>query len=265
MTTTRGNKQFRQFLCDCNGIGLNTQRIERLALASLAYYKGRKEQRTLDEFRDLRYLERSWYQSLARGIPDYSVYGDESYVADLWACWYVYSRRYIRLLSTIVDQIGPIQSVVDLGCGIGQATAALLDIFPGADVTGTNLPGLSQTVLARKLGERFGFKIVCDLTDVGSRDLVFASEYFEHFPAPVAHLQQVLTAVKPRVLIVANTFSSRSIGHFPLYDIDGLYFDGSATSRAFGNTLRSAGYKRLATGFWNNRPAVWTYDAKETP
>lgn len=144
--------------------------------------------------------------------------------------------------------------VLDLGCGNGYTTAALTQIAPQAQVRGTNVLDSVQGQFCQRMAADYGFSVHADVSAAGA---VFASEYFEHIEEPVAHLREVLTRVAPRKLIVANTFTSPAIGHFPTYRVDGAVLDGAGASRAFNATLKQAGYRQLKTALWNNRPAVW--------
>ncbi len=213
-------------------------------------------------------LERAWYASLSAGSPDYGIYDHQYYLAELWACWMIYSRKYIAALdkpvingASIKEDLGLVHSVVDLGCGTGLTTRALRAEFPVAAVCGTNVEGTPQMRIARTLGEDNNFSVAGDLLELrDDADLVFASEYFEHHQAPVAHLREVLDATSPRALIIANSFGSRAIGHFLEYDVDGKMVNGAAASRAFGAELRKRGYKKIETSLWNGRPAYWKKD-----
>jgi hypothetical protein len=78
--------------------------------------------------------------------------------------------------------------VADLGCRMG-ITPCPQEMFPQAEVTGTNLAGTTQTAIALRLGRQFGFQVRETVQQIPAPvDLVFASEYFEHIPAPIDHL-----------------------------------------------------------------------------
>lgn len=158
----------------------------------------------------------------------------------------------------MVDVMKPADVVVDLGCGFGYTTAALKESFPEACVVGTNIRDTLQWKVARKVGLEKGFTVGSSPKDVGKRaDLVFASEYFEHFQKPIEHLEDVLHRLEPRSMVIANSFGSRSVGHFDEYLHEGSTISNKAVGRSFNRYLRSKGYRLMETGFWNGRPAVW--------
>jgi hypothetical protein len=199
-----------------------------------------------------------WYAT-----GNYDVYDDDRYLADTFSCWIIYSRQYLRMLLTL--PLPGVHTVADVGCGIGFSTVGLGSVFPDATIYGTNLPNTTQTRIAQRLGNNYDFDIYPALQEA---DLVFASEYFEHFPEPLEELATVLRH-RPRYLVVASTYTQPSIGHFDHYRCDGKDLAGRQTGRAFNKAMRGHGYRRLTTGFWNNRPAVWedlmdTADLKDT-
>ena len=208
-------------------------------------------------------LQKRWKASLKQKQPDFSVYDDPYYVCELWLCWVRYSRRYLRDIGkdtslfsrSIVSDIRA-NSVLDLGCGFGYTTAVLKEIFPHASVTGTELLTSTQAKLAQKLGKKKNFKIVAGFSR-RKADLVFASEYFEHFERPVEHLEEVIQRVKPTYWLIANSFGTDAIGHFQTYHHKDELYDARAISRLFSQTMKSYGYERVKTKCWNNRPAYW--------
>lgn len=215
--------------------------------------------------RDADIVEARWYDSLARGTPDYSVYDDPFYISELWSCWVVYSRKSLLALKSpkstnfgsVIERIGTIFSVADLGCGMGYTTAGLVELFPGARVFGTNLPNTFQFKAAREEGARRGFEMYSDTAFVGKVDLIFASEYFEHIQDPLFHLDKVVAECSPRVLVLANSFGPRAIGHFSTFYSGGKAIPNKQMGRVFGKRLKDHGYKKLETNIWNNKPSVW--------
>ena len=250
-------------ILEANGVQ-NGRDLALIARQTLLHLANPKKQRAVSQ--TLEALQLRWYDALKAGPPDYAVYGEPEYLAELWACWSFYSRSYVLEFKKpkalppygIAGRLQAGAKIVDLGCGIGITTAALVELFPQSVVFGTNLPDTVQTKIATSLGGVYGFRMVADSSAIkGPTDLVFASEYFEHFEAPIDHLREVLRDLQPKRLIVANAFTAKSTGHFDLYRVEGELVDGRTTSRAFGKELRAAGYKKLATNLWNNRPAVW--------
>jgi SAM-dependent methyltransferase len=211
-------------------------------------------------------LMRRWYSSLASGQPDYGVYGSPLYLAELWACWSIYSRKYLLSLHPprnlppvgIARLMHPVTRIVDLGCGCGYTAAGFRELFPDAQVVGTNISGSVQYRVACEMASSHGFSMVPNVSSaVGSTTLVFASEYFEHILTPIAHLREVVSLLRPRFMLIANAFGTTAIGHFREYIVGGVRVDGKKVQRIFNAELRRLGYKKVKTKLWNNRPALW--------
>lgn len=254
-----------QFLRECSESGVSDiETIRRIALQTIAHLRGSPEQRNITEAEQQ--LQMRWYASLQGQEPDWSVYATDYYLAEMWACWTVYSRKYLIEIQKpgslpprgVYSDLQPVHHIVDLGCGIGFTSAALKQMFPRARVTATNLGDTAQAVIARRLGERFGFTVVRTVQEIRfDADLVFASEYFEHIPSPVEHLNEIVAALKPRTFLIANSFGTRAIGHFDAYQVDGRRLGSELLSKRFNNSLRSHGYTKVKTRLWNGRPAYW--------
>jgi SAM-dependent methyltransferase len=213
-----------------------------------------------------------WYNALEKGEPDYSIYDDEFYFTDLWACWVIYSRQYLMDIRrpnslsagvSVLDRLVDVKSVVDLGCGIGYSTALLKQIFPHAAVYGTNITGTKQYDFCKMMASIYDFKIgPPDLDFNEDLDLVFASEYFEHiFDAPDS-IRVFLEAEQPKFLLIANSFNTQSVGHFRTYKMtdhlgDVKFVQQSRISRKFNDIVRSCGYRKEKTKLWNQKPMLW--------
>lgn len=263
--------QFENYLSMCAEIGADSDLIRRTAVATAAHNKGKII--NPDDFALVKSLENQWYAAINRGSPDWTVYDGDQYLAEVWFCWATYSRKYLKMITdavavngrTVREDIGRINVAVDLGCGAGYTAAALSNMFPRARVFGTNLRGTKQWKIANMLGSIYGFNLIDDIADTGtsSIDLVFASEYFEHFEKPIEHLKHALKS-NPKHLLIANTFGSPSIGHFKTYRVTSSGFlqiksavSGSAVSKRFNSHLKYAGYRMEKTKLWNNRPMYW--------
>src|SRR4051812_21714531 len=91
--TTAGLSSFIDLCASCIP-ELDTSLARTLAMSAVRYYRGNADERA--NLRAFQELEQRWYSSLNTGQPDYGVYADPYMVSDLWACWIVYSRQYLR-------------------------------------------------------------------------------------------------------------------------------------------------------------------------
>ena len=217
-----------------------------------------------------------WALSVRDGEPEYELYNNDLYMNEAFNCWKLYSRRYLLLLrkyltrSDCMIKADKVKSVLDLGCGCGYTTVGLSSIFPNATITGTNLSGTLQYKIAEDVCRDFPNCIICDEShnaDIApAPDLVFASEFFEHLTEPLVLLDDLITKYHPKYFVFANTFTKMSLGHFDTYYHYGCEFPGKTMSRMFGNALRAAGYVKVQTKFFNNRPSIYVLpDAKSKP
>lgn len=247
---------------------LDVDALFQRAQAATRYYRSGSSDRVL--LRAQQSLEARWYDSLTHGEPDYSVYDDEFFISDLWACWVVYSRNHLRALCsphvlrrngrTLRQLFTPrVQTIGDLGCGFGYTTAGLKELFPRADVYGTNLQGTLQFEIAAQIGKNEQFGVSEHARP--ATDLILASEFFEHLESPIDYLEQIISTAKPKVFILANSFRAVSIGHFPHYKHQDALIANTRISRLFNKMLRTNGYVMLRTRFWNNRPTIWYHNS----
>lgn len=242
-------------------VGIQPEKFFQLTEQALQYYRQTIEGRSA--FRPQQEIENRWYASLAAGKPDYSIYADPYMLVEVWACWVLYSRGYIRQLDapgktqfgSLRAALGQINSIGDLGCGCAYTTAAWKESYPFASVFGTQYPSSAQFRIATKMGQDHGFKIIERMDR--HVDLLFASEYFEHWESPVEHLREVVQASTPKAMIIANAFGAKSVGHFDVYLDGGKPFLPKEISKKFNDQLREFGFEALKTKFWNNRPSVW--------
>lgn len=218
-----------------------------------------------------------WYDHLDAGNLDkaYEVYNHDYYVSDIWNCWQLYSRRYLRNIrdnrilnknvNTFLELTQDAKVVVDLGCGLGQSTAALTQLYPYAIVFATNLRNTKQwKYLDAYMTKRYGFYLKEDVDKINYQaDIIFASEYFEHFERPTEHMKYVFNHIKPRYLVLANAFNTWSIGHFRMYYHGHQKIHESKISDVFNNYLKGLGYEKIKTDYFNDRPTVW--ELKEEP
>ena len=139
----------------------------------------------------------------------------------------------------------------------------MTQLFPEAKVVGTNVPNSDQTKIAKLIADPYDtgenyFEMVASPNYIEKPvDFVFASEYFEHFDRPIEHLFEVLEELNPSNLLLANTFTSPSIGHFDIYKHKSAEHSGREISRMFNKALKDQGYEKIKTTLWNNRPTYW--------
>jgi len=257
-------KDLLEFIDFCSPyISIDKNKLYSYIVETTKYYKGNDLER--NKLRELQDLEIKWYKSLKNNNPDYSVYGSDYFLGEVWACWIIYSRKYLLSLKSekslinksIIADIGLIKSIIDLGCGIGYTTAGLKELFPKAKVYGTNIEDSYQWKVASELGKKYKFSLLPDAFQNKSIDLIFASEYFEHIENAVEHVADIINNCHPKILIIANSFGTESVGHFIKYKYMDGWYDGKATSRMFNNILRKMGYEKIDTKLWNNKPAYW--------
>ena len=112
--------------------------------------------------------------------------------------------------------------------------------------------------VAEQLGIEYGFTMRDDLFECEA-DVVFASEYFEHFLDPITHLREMVRMMKPKIIITANAFGQRAIGHFVDYTIGSLTYEGNQMNKVFTFAMNRLGYTRIKTNMWNQRPTLWAF------
>lgn len=217
-----------------------------------------------ESFKNIQFLFDKWYKSLENGQPDYTVYLDPYYFCEVWLCWVRYSRRTLKeILSkrslfgkSIFDDIEEVSHIIDLGCGFGYTTASLKEIFKYSRVLGTNVEDSMQYKIAEKLSKEYNFEMSPTYKNQKT-DLIFASEYFEHFERPIEHLIDVLINTEPKYLIIANSFGPKAIGHFNSYKHLHSTLTPKQTSKIFTETLKQFDYDKIETKCWNNRPTYF--------
>ncbi len=211
-----------------------------------------------------------WYTSLNKGQPDYTVYNDPYYVVETWISWAKYSSKYLWQVATkkalpddrtvlqMLHEKG-IQSVLDMGCGIGYTTSYLCDLFPQSTVIGTNLQDTKDWHFCEYMQKDNNFLLYNETDNPSCMiDLIVAFEFFEHLERPLEYIQKILE-LKPKYLLIANSFNTYALGHFVEYrDRNHLLpIPQAQISRKFNATLRQQGYEKVETSFWNSRPSLW--------
>lgn len=208
-------------------------------------------------------LTNEWYKNLKENNMKkaLSVYNDDYYFIDIFDCFRTYSRKYLRSVLKL-KEFKDVKSFIDLGCGLSYSTVALRQMFPKAKGYATNLKATKQWKFCKIMAEKYDFVLIETVNEVKHDiDLVFASEYFEHIINPINHLKDIIEKTNPKYLIIANSFNTKSIGHFQQYH----YQEGDAfwsihesdMSKMFNRFLKSNGYEKIKTDIWNDKPTIW--------
>lgn len=255
-----------EFLQDYSSLfGVNIESSNQMIKDVFRYYKQHDIESISSE------LEKKWYESLERNSPYYSVYEDKNYYVDVWCCFAMYSRNYIKSLQrkgtlkdryNLEESISDVinknsKSVIDLGCGLGYSAAGLKEIFPNQEIFGFNIKGSDQYKFNEFVGNKYHFKMVDDYSKVGNIDTIFASEYFEHFERPIEHLEDIVKNLQPKYLLIANSFNTNSIGHFHEYKNNNEIIHESKISRRWNKELENMGYKKLHSKIFNSKPSLF--------
>lgn len=207
-------------------------------------------------------LSAKWYDDLenkdTRNI--YEVYNHDYYFIDIFNCFVSYSRDYVKriLKSSHFGELKDPKVIVDIGCGISYSTSLLKQLFPEAKVYAINLRDTKQWKLCEVMAERMDFNLIESINEVEEPvDILFASEYFEHIYNPIEHVDNIIDTLKPKHMIIANSFNTWGMGHFTQYDVYGTIVSEEKISKMFNLHLKSRQYDNIKCGIWNNKPLIW--------
>ena len=90
------------------------------------------------------------------------------------------------------------------------------------------------------------FELVGSIEEINEPvDLVFASEFYEHLYEPLDHVKSVIDRLKPKYMVIANSFNVWAIGHFLNYKHGDRIIDQSKMGKIFNEYLRSQGYDNI--------------------
>ena len=193
-----------------------------------------------------------WEHSLTLNEPAYYLYDEKFFLVASFICWKKYSKNYIKHLYDNEETnklISDCSNIVDLGNGLGYSTQYLTNLF-GDKFSAIQLPNTEQY----KYNEMLKIKLV-DLSNCDA-DGFIAFDFMEHILEPIKYLDEMLLK-KPKLLIFANSFNTRAVGHFREYKVNDVMISEKKIGRHFNNHLRAKGYEKLKLKFWNDRPAVW--------
>ena len=132
-----------------------------------------------------------------------------------------------RSLRSLLAPIGPVRTVLEVGCGEGYVTAMLASALPEARLLATDVsPEIVEIARRQQPGIEFEVCSIYDVAALGTWDLVVACEVFEHLDDPQRALDAMAAAARGHVLV--------SVPREPLWRI--LNVARGSYWQALGNT-----------------------------
>jgi len=112
-------------------------------------------------------------------------------------------QGFLSDLDELLEQAGPVRSVLEVGCGEGHITARLAERYGRENVLGTDIsPEILDIARREHPGLRFEVGSVHDLGADGKRwDLIVACEVFEHLDEPARALRALASATGRALLL----------------------------------------------------------------
>lgn len=257
LLTVKFNELLDDYIKRCWRVdsSIEVKHLSYTAVQTIKHLRASKEKRLGTSQSEL--LMNRWYASLKfdHNMPDYSVYTEQEYLAELLACFVCYSRKHIKNMQTVMPEP---RTVLDLGAGLGYTTAAFAQLYPNAACYYSDLKDSFQARFAELLADEYKFHALYTLETLPPTvDVMFASEYFEHFEEPVEHLLKIISYCQPRHFFIANSFTAKAVGHFDCYFHHAYPVLPRNIGRVFSRVMQKLGYVQLKTNFWNNRPQYW--------
>jgi len=160
-----------------------------------------------------------------------------------------------------------IRSIVDVGAGIGLSTMLLAELFPSAKVYYNNItPSLQAEFFEahkdyhapnNKESSRIQSVTEKEMMQYGPFDMLFASEYFEHFEEPMKQTEFLLNQVGFKHLVINNSFNVKAYGHFNEFKYNEiLTMQPKQMSKLWLRSIR-AFYDEMEVKCWNGRPKIF--------
>ena len=122
----------------------------------------------------------------------------------------VYSKRLLECLGAVRRHAGQPREILDVGCGLGLATAAMASMFPRAEIYGLDIYPEAVLDSAKHLmpsSPRINFtsgSIEDAPFESGRFDLITAFDVLEHVPRPDLALQEIERLVTSTGTVVAS-------------------------------------------------------------
>jgi SAM-dependent methyltransferase len=237
-----GRRRLRPVLCDA--LGITEQRRQRLWEEDrVAWQRWWSEATVAEQAAYLPEYQSGWY-----GVVALECFSDHSAGA---------TRRFAGWF----NDAGLDGRVLDVGAGIGATTRLFAELTGATTIGHAYGQGAQLEVMRRLLDDAPGTSIVVNPDEVAAvADVrpyaVLAYELVEHLREPLTFIR-ALTDLDVRVLSCANSFVD-DFGHWSSYLCDGDEVPRDRMAKRFGAEMRALGWSPVKTGFWNNRPQVWT-------
>lgn len=144
-------------------------------------------------------------------------------------------------------ELPPDAAILDVGCGTGEISSRLAEVFPGATVVGVDVLDVHIAyatarfaALAPRLSFRTGNAYALDAADA-SFDMVVCRHMLQSVPYPERIVTEALRVLKPggRLHLLAEDYAMMHF-HPTTYDTDAFFHDGVvAMGEKTGVDLRS--------------------------
>jgi len=200
----------------------------------------------------------TWVDLWTKNEEDNSLYEKEDYIYDAWLCFKDYSKNYVKLTTSFLQQY-KFDSLIDYGAGLGLTTKLLAESFPDKQIYYLNLRGRQWDFSSDYLSGISNVKMVDNLNSINGVDVLCAWEFFEHIKNPCRCLDEILS-LKPKILSIANSFGAIAYGHYSSYNYgDSSSFSRDNISKVFNKHLKLKGFvvDPFCLKFWNRRPTIW--------
>lgn len=204
-------------------------------------------------------LDNWWYDNYL----DFSRYKSYHYLYAGLNCFDRFSKPCAIYAKQYLDD-KDIKTIVDVGAGIGLSTMMLAELFPEARVYYNNItPSLQADFFeahkhycsAQNVPQAITEK---DMMQHGPFDMLFASEYFEHFEDPMKQTVFLLDQVGFKQLVINNSFNVKAYGHFKEFrvstEVEPLV--PKKMSKLWLRFVRAL-YDEMEVKCWNGRPKIF--------
>lgn len=190
-------------------------------------------------------------------LEEMNEFGDSAWLYTCLGSW-LYTNHEVFDTYSFLDDIGyrP-KRIMDFHSVIGMHTIMLAKLYPDSELTYFHPTPRTYEFARDCLFPAFGIRnirVVSDIEQLDSAELVCSYEVFERDPHPTPLLDACLKRVTG-FLSTSNCWTVPARTHFAEYEIEGQWVEKRKAARAY-NTYISKTMLKIARG-WNNRPAIF--------